>query len=633
MKKAVDTLRVLAAETISHANSGHSGIALGAAPIMHAIYSHMKIDPTNPDWFNRDRFVMSAGHGSALLYAALHLNGFKISVDDLKTFRKLGSHLTGHPELDTKIGVDCSTGPLGQGVAMAVGLALAEKRLSRMFNKGGNDIIDHYTYVLAGDGCLMEGISYEACNLAAVWKLNKLIMLYDSNNITLDGSRIMADAECVRGRFEATGWNVLEVDVENDENTISDAIAQAKAFTNAPTIIICKTTIGFGHKTAGTSKAHGVVLTAEECENLRKEWSLSREPFSVDTDVKKYFDSINMKKMNNAKQWDKQVNKYRGKLPTEYRNLEKFLKKGINKFEVVASRKDVALRDAGAEVLNQIARQSLRVYGGSADVGSTTKAVVDNAYFAAGVREFAMGAICNGLALHGFTPYCSTFLAFSDYLKPAIRLATMMKLPVTHVFTHDGLGNAPDGPTHQGNEHMNTLRMIPNMTVFRPCDDVEVAHAYEWAFENEKPTSMILSRGNVPSFSNASYDTFTKGAYVVSPENKRHDATLISTGSDVLLCLEAQDMLSKIGIDVRVVSMPSMELFDQQSTEYKHEVLGNCPRIAVEMGNGSMWWRYANDVISFDSFGVSAPDKDAMKHIGFTAQNITQRVFEIFKKN
>ena len=652
VNKAINTLRVLSAEAISNANSGHGGIALGAAPIMYAAYTSMKIDPNNANWFDRDRFVMSAGHGSALLYSMLHLMGFGISMQDLKTFRKLGSHLTGHPELNTKIGVDCSTGPLGQGVAMAVGMALAEKRLSRMYNKGGLNIIDHHTFVLAGDGCLMEGVSYEACNLAGLWKLNKLIMLYDSNNITIDGTRTMADGECVKKRFEACGWNVLEVDGEKGENDITNAIAQAKAFENAPTIIVIKTTIGYGDKRAGTHKAHGMVLTADECTELRGQFGLTLKPFEVDTDVKKHFESIAFKKMNSQKQWEKLLHKYRKQFPKEYSSLEKFIKPGIAKYDVKVERKTAELRNTGGEVLNQIAKQSVRIYGGSADVASTTKAIVENAYFACGVREFAMAAICNGLALHGFTPYCSTFLAFSDYCKAAIRLTAMMDLPVVYVFTHDGLGNAPDGPTHQGNECINALRMIPNMTVFRPCDDVEAADAYKWAFESGKPTCIVLSRGPVPSFSSGGLEN---GGYVISDGASlakeaseqlygvkkdtltKFSAVILATGAEVVLCLEAQDLLRNMGISVRVVSMPSFELFDAQPEEYRMSVLGSAdiPKVAVEMGNGDLWYKYVGPngkVISFDVFGESGPHEELANKLGFSARNIANTVFELFKK-
>ena len=635
-KRAVDTLRVFGAETVSHAGSGHSGIALGAAPIMYSAYASMKVDPGCPSWFNRDRFVMSAGHGSASLYSTLMLMGFDISVQDLKTFRTLGSHLTGHPELNTKIGVDCSTGPLGQGVAMAVGIALAETRLAKMFNKGGLDIVDHYTFVMAGDGCLMEGVSYEACNLAGLWKLNKLIMLYDCNNVTLDGTKQSADAEDVRRRFEACGWRVLEVGEDSGVEGITYAIAQAKTSEDAPTIIIVNTIIGYGDKREGTNKAHGAVLTVLETIELRERFGLGGRPFDIATDVKKHFAALAFKNINNKKEWDNLINKYRKNYPNDYRELEKFwMGSGIG-LDVVAENKSMSLRDAGGLMLNQIAKQSLRVYGGSADLSSTTKAFVEGAYFAAGVREFAMAAICNGLALHGFTPYCSTFLAFSDYCRPAIRMSAMMNLPVTYVFSHDGLGNAPDGPTHQGNEHVSSLRLIPNMTVLRPCDDVETAAVYKWVFENGRPVCIVLGRGSVPSFSGAKVEDIEKGGYVVSDCDGRCSAVLIGTGAEVVLCLEVQELLRKNGLGVCVVSMPSMELFDRQDAEYREDVLGgDIPKVAIEMGSGGLWYKYigANGlVISFDEFGESGSDKAVSEKIGFSAESIMRKVWELVKK-
>ena len=636
VKRAVNTLRAFGVDMISNANSGHSGIALGAAPILYSAYASMKIDPNNAKWFNRDRFVLSAGHGSALLYSTLFFMGYDISSADLKDFRKLGSHLSGHPELNTKIGVDCSTGPLGQGVAMAVGIALAESRLAKMFNKGGLDIIDHHTFVVAGDGCLMEGVSYEACNLAGLWKLNKLIMLYDCNNVTLDGTKQSADAEDVRKRFEACGWRVLEVGEDNGVDGITSAIAQAKASEDAPTIIIVSTTIGFGDKREGTHKAHGAVLSVLETIELRERFGLVGRPFEVDNDVKKHFATLIFNNINNKKEWDKLASKYRKNYPNDYRELEKFwLGSGIG-LSVTAENKTMSLRDAGGVMLNQVAKQSLRVYGGSADLSSTTKAFVEGAYFPCGVREFAMASICNGLALHGFTPYCSTFLAFSDYCRPAIRMSAMMDLPVTYVFSHDGLGNAPDGPTHQGNEHVSSLRMIPNMTVLRPCDDVETAAAYKWIFENGKPVCIALGRGSVPSFSGATVEDIEKGGYVVSDCEGRCSAVLLSTGAEVVLCLEVQELLRKNGLGVRVVSMPSMELFDRQDAEYRAEVLGgDLPKVAVEMGCGGLWYKYVGAdglIISFDEFGESGSDKAVAEKIGFSAESIMKKIWAMLKK-
>jgi len=652
VKKAVDTIRVISAEVISAANSGHSGIALGAAPIMYSVYTSMKIDSDAPDWFNRDRFILSAGHGSALLYTVLHFMGFKISTEDLKTFRTLNSHLTGHPELNTKIGVDCSTGPLGQGVAMAVGAALAEKRLAEMFNKDGFNIIDHHTFVLAGDGCLMEGVSYEACNLAGLWKLNKLIMLYDSNHVTLDGKAETANGEDTAKRFEACGWRVISVSENQGTDGITSAIAQAKTSADAPTVIIVNTTIGFGARTAGTSKAHGAVLSAAETQELRERLQLPGKPLEVDSDVRKHFSQL-IKNQTAKKKWDAVVSNYKKKYPAEYKDLIKFISPEAAQFIVTPERKTMSLRDAGHTALNQIAKQSPRIYGGSADVASTTKAFVDGAYFACGVREFAMAAICNGLALHGFTPYCSTFLAFSDYARAAIRLSALMDLPVTYIFTHDGFGNGPDGPTHQGNEHISALRLMPNMNVFRPCDDAETAAAFKYVFEKRKPACIVLGRGEVPPISGEKdFGNVEKGGYVISAGSGECKAVLIATGAEVATCIEAQKLLEKSGVGVRVVSIPSFELFDLSSAEYKSNVLGGgLPKVAVETGVGALWHKYISAdydnkdnksglnrnrirsadyvIVSFDQFGGSGPNGKLAEKFGFTAENITRKTLEL----
>lgn len=634
IKKAVDTIRVLSSETITHAGNGHGGIALGAAPLMYAAYSSMKFNPQKPDWFNRDRFVMSAGHGSALLYATLHLFGFDVTIEDLKKFRKFKSRTPGHPELHETPGVDCSTGPLGQGVAMAVGIAMAEKKLATMFNKKeGAEVVDHYTYCVAGDGCLMEGVSYEACNLAGLNKLNKLILLYDKNDITLDGPRVNGDGECIKTRFEACGWNVIEVADANDAEPILAAIAQAKASASAPTIIICKTTIGFEHKTAGTSKAHGVVLTADENVEYRKKLGLPGAPFSIDKSVAKYYDTMAFKKQGDHKNWQAVIDLYKMEFQEEYKNLCKFIEPKRETFEITAQGKEMAGRDSGHQCLNQIAKQTPRIYGANADISSTTKAfVVGGDIINCGVREFAMAAICNGLALHGFTPYCSTFLAFNDYCRPAIRLSALMGLPVTYVFSHDGLGNCPDGPTHQGNEHISALRLIPNMMVFRPCDDYETAESYKWVFENETPACMVLGRGSVPLVSDGKGTR--KGGYAVldcdSPA-----AIMLSSGAEVSLCIAAAELLAKSGISVRVVSMPSFELFDAQPQEYRHKTIRpDLPQVAVEMGRSDLWYKYLGSrgvVHGFDTFGYSAPQDIVMQELGFTPEKIARLVMDVIK--
>lgn len=626
VERAVNTIRVIGTEMISEVKSGHSGIVLGAAPALYAIYNAMRFNPSAPDWFNRDRFVMSAGHGSALLYSVLHFMGFDISSDDLKTFRKLHSKLAGHPELFTP-GVDAATGPLGQGIAMAVGLAIAEKRLNAI----DKDAANHYTYCLVGDGCLQEGVSYEACNLAGLWKLNKLIVVYDSNDIQLDGECKNANGESVRKRFEAAGWHVIEVVDGMCVNSISRAIEQAKAFGDAPTMIIAKTTIGFGAKVQGTSKAHGSVISREEIQNLRREWGLTEEYFGVDADVKKHFAELVKAKKAEASSVKKAT------LPWGTGTVD---------LVVTPERREMSGRDAGHLALQQIAKQSKRLFGGSADVMSSTQQFVKGGgLFSAenpigtdvqfGVREFAMAAIMNGAALHGFTPYVSCFLVFSDYCKAAMRISALMNLPIVYIYTHDGLGSPQDGPTHQGAESIAALRLIPNMTVFRPCDDVEVAAAYKYAFSANKPASIVLSRGNTPSLKSTSEEGVLKGGYVISNASSAK-ATVVATGSEVALALKAQEELKAQGIPIRVVSLPCCELFDAQESKYRNSVIKpDLPVVTVEMGSTSGFYKYTRGngtTIGFDTFGHSGDGNAIMKELGVTVEAIVQAVKKLVKK-
>lgn len=670
-KSAVNAIRVLGVETISHAKSGHSGIVLGAAPIVYSTYKAMKVDPENPSWFNRDRFVMSAGHGSALLYATLHMFGFPISTEQLKTFRKLGSPLHGHPEVDESKGIDASTGPLGQGVAMGVGLALAERRLSAMLASQNNEKdagmsrippVDHHTYILAGDGCLMEGISYEACNLAGLWKLNKLIMLYDSNQITLDGARTIADGECVEKRFRAMNWDVLNVADGNDTTQIDAAIEKAKCSAEKPTLIIVNTQIGYGSSTAGTHKAHGQVLCSDEAMGLRKRWGIGGAAFEFNAEIKNHFAKLIKSKKGLSKKWAEGAK--------ENKLLEYFVRRKINEQTIIPKGEKMSIRDAGQLALSQVFSQNPRLWGGSADVASTTKAFIDEkipihcynifqfskpGFFshenplgsdiAFGVREFAMAAICNGLALHGFMPYCSTFLAFSDYARSAIRLSALMNLPVHYVFSHDGIGNPPDGPTHQATEHIASLRLIPNMMVFRPADDVEVAATYKWVYESAKPATTILSRGGESDeFAkiNAQFPivermkAVAKGGYVLSQTVAREKVILLATGSEVSLALQVQRVLGGQGIGSKVVSMPCTHLFDRQPSEYKEEVLGcgDVPIVAIEMGSGVGWYKYVGlrgEVVSFDDFGASGSDVEVRDMLGFTVDRVVGRVCHMLK--
>jgi len=617
-KRAVDTLRVLSAEVITNANNlGHTGIALGAAPIMYATYRAMKVDPKNPAWFNRDRFVLSAGHGSALLYSALHMFWFPLSKEELKTFRNFGSRLHAHPEVLPEMGVDSTTGPLGQGVGMAVGMAMAEKKLNQMYGS----VVNHYTYCIAGDGCLQEGVSYETCALAGLHKLNKLILLYDANEVTLDGARSMSDNEDVEMRFKACGWNVIDVKNANESAPISKAIEQAKK-SNKPTLIICRTEIGYGANNQGTHKAHGQVLSSEECAELRNKWGLTSEFFGVDKDVAEHFNNLAKEKSGISAKWS----------PTL--ELKKFLSKKT--FDVRAEGKSIALRNAGQVMLRQVARQDDRIWGGSADVASTTMAFVGEDDIAFGIREHGMAAICNGLALHGFLPYCSSFLVFSDYLKPSLRLSALMNAPVHYIFTHDGFGNTPDGPTHQGNEHIAALRLVPSLHVFRPCNDYEVAGVYKYVYEKEIPAVTILSRGGAfgdrfGECAEADISTVEKGAYVIyESKGLKHRVTLLATGSEVTLAMDSATVVEKNGIGVRVVSMPCEHLFAGQDKRYRESVISkDLPVVAIEMGSGDMWYKYTGErgaIISFEEFGHSCAESDLRKHVGFTIENMVSVV-------
>ena len=661
-KKAVNSLRILGAETVSHAKSGHSGIVLGAAPIMYAVYRAMNIDGANPTWFNRDRFVLSAGHGSALLYAALCLFGFPVALSELKDFRKLGGRLHGHPEVDQTMGVECSTGPLGQGIANAVGLALAEKRLAHTYNRAGFPIIDHYTFCLVGDGCLMEGISYEAANLAGLWKLNKLIVLYDSNDITLDGTRESADGEDVTARFKAAGWNVIRVNDGNDEGAILSSIERAKKSQDKPTLVEVKTKIGFGAGTQGTAKAHGQVLEMDEISKLKKQWGIKSDTFELDKDVEEHYKNLASGKKDMVSRWENLLEEYKKKHEKEYEDLELFFapignedvatKRVLKSYNIKAEGKTMALRDAGHLALQQLHRQEPRLWGGNADISSTTKAFIQGGTtfshdrqggedIAFGVREHAMAAIINGLALHGFLPYCSTFLAFSDYARPSIRLSALMNLPVHYIFSHDGIGHAQDGPTHQATEHLASLRLIPNLEVFRPCDDVETCAVYKYIYEKQIPATTVLSRGGTALIS----EQAGKSGLINSAEKWKREmdtgrgayqlctvgepiVTILATGTEVSLAVSAMvEVFTQYGIGSRLVSMPSMTLFEKQTKTYKDEVLGTLPIVAIELGNGEGWHKYINstrggEIIAFDKFGHSGAERAVLEKLGFTVSAV-----------
>ncbi len=655
-----NAIRALAMDAVQQANSGHPGAPMGMAEIAVALWGrHLRHNPANPHWADRDRFVLSNGHGSMLLYALLHLTGYDLALSELRNFRQLHSKTPGHPESGLTPGVETTTGPLGQGITNAVGMALAEKLLAREFNRDGHRVVDHHTYVFLGDGCLMEGISHEACALAGAWRLSKLIALYDDNGISIDGKVAPWFIDDTPRRFEAYGWNVIAGVDGHDADAVDAAIARAKA-SDRPTLIACKTTIGKGSPNrAGTAKAHGEALGADEVKLTREALGWTHEPFVIPEDAYTHWDAKAAGLAREA-QWDAAFALYkaahpalaaeftrrmRGELPATWPQTALDAAAAAHaKAETVASRK------ASQLALEVFTKALPELLGGSADLtGSnlTNTASTPALRFDAdgagnggrhinyGVREFGMAAVMNGIALHGgFIPYGGTFLTFSDYSRNAIRMAALMKLRVVHVFTHDSIGLGEDGPTHQSIEHAASLRLIPGLDVWRPCDTAETAVAWACAIENKaRPTALLLSRQNLPYSPKASLDGIAKGAYVLTEPGdaglkKKAQAVLIATGSEVPLALQAQQQLAQHGIAVRVVSMPSTSVFDRQSAAYKLAVLpARLPRIAVEMGVTDGWWKYGCDaVVGIDTYGESAPAPALFKHFGFTAENVAATV-------
>jgi transketolase len=667
-----NAIRALAMDAVQQANSGHPGAPMGMADIGVALWKrHLKHNPANPQWADRDRFVLSNGHGSMLIYALLHLTGYELSLDDLKAFRQMHSKTPGHPEVGVTPGVETTTGPLGQGITNAVGMALAEKLLAAEFNIDGHTIVDHRTYAFLGDGCLMEGISHEACALAGAWKLNKLIALYDDNGISIDGQVAPWFIDNTPQRFAACGWNVIGPVDGHDIDAVDAAIAQAKQSADKPTLIVCKTHIGKGSPNrANTSKAHGEPLGAAEIALTREALGWSAEPFTIPADVAAAWDCRVAGAAAQA-EWDERFEAYVRACPTQAVEFERrmigdlpdaFAEIAVDavgdahdKAETVASRK------ASQLALEHFTAQLPEMLGGSADLtGSNltnTKSTPALRFDAAGapvrnaegqlgrhinygVREFGMAAIMNGIALHGgYIPYGGTFLTFSDYSRNAIRMAALMKQRVVHVFTHDSIGLGEDGPTHQSVEHAASLRLIPGLDVWRPADTCETAVAWTMALANRnRPSALLLSRQNLPYAPKSTADEITKGAYVLSEpsdvgfkKGKKPDAVIIATGSEVQLALAAQAELAKDKIAVRVVSMPSTTVFDRQSVEYKSEVLPRkVPRIAVEMGVTDFWWKYGcAAVIGIDTYGESAPAGVLFKHFGFTTENVVATVRKV----
>ena len=643
--KAVNTLRMLSVDQIENANSGHPGLPLGAAPMAYALFkNHLVRDSKDLNWKNRDRFVLSAGHGSALLYSLFYLFDYGLTLDDLKNFRQLDSKTPGHPEYGHTRGVEATTGPLGQGIAMAVGMAIAEEKLAALYNKDDLKLVDHYTYALVGDGCLMEGISNEASSLAGTLKLDKLIVLYDSNKISIEGSTDLAFSENVCDRYKALGWDTFVVHDGNDLDEINAKIEEAKK-SDKPALIEVKTKIGYGSPREDSAKAHGEPLGKEDRKSTREFFGLPDEDFYVDEDVKAHFQKIveeNTARVNEKKKIEEE---YAKKYPKEYEdylaafNLEK--KELLEDSYYDSFDKDMATRAISGEVLNKIAKDNIHIFGGSADLGPSNKTMLKGEeYFSAdnrlgrnitfGVRENAMGAITNGILLHGgLRTYASTFLVFSDYLKPTIRLAALMNLPNVYIFTHDSIGVGEDGPTHQPIEHLAMLRSIPGIVVIRPADGRETAASLNLAFNSKNtPFVLALSRQNLPQLENSSRDVY-RGAYIIKKEEGELEKIVIATGSEVSLALEA----AKGRKGVRVGSIPYMEMFDAQSSDYKEEILPSNinKRISLEALSSFGWHKYIGMkgmAISIDTFGASGKGAEVFERFGFTKENIRRKIQE-----
>ncbi len=681
-----NAIRALAMDAVQAANSGHPGAPMGMADIAVALWGgHLQHNPSNPHWINRDRFVLSNGHGSMLIYALLHLTGYKLPMAELKNFRQLHSKTAGHPEVGVTPGVETTTGPLGQGISNAVGMALAEKLLAKEFNRDGHTIIDHHTYAFLGDGCMMEGISHEACALAGAWKLGKLIALYDDNGISIDGKVAPWFIDNTAQRFTAYGWNVIDAVDGHDAAAVSAAIARAKTSSDKPTLIVCKTAIGKGSPNrANTSKAHGEPLGAEEIKLTREALGWPHAPFVIPKDVYAAWDAKAAGRAR-EKSWNERFAAYKAAHPALAKELQRrmkgelpksFVQTAVNAVVAADTKRDtVASRKASQIALEHFTAGLPEMLGGSADLTgsnltntpSTPALRIDAAgevvqsadahghmvggrHINYGVREFGMAAIMNGVALHGgFIPYGGTFLTFSDYSRNAIRMAALMKLRVVHVFTHDSIGLGEDGPTHQSIEHAASLRLIPNLDVWRPGDTAETAVAWTVALRNaDKPTALLLSRQNIAyAAKNESaaapaacgLDAISKGAYVLSEPTdvgmkRKTQAVLIATGSEVQLALAAQKLLAQRKIAARVVSMPSTTTFDLQSTEYKESVLPKgLPRVAVEMGCSGGWWKYGcAAVVGIDTYGESAPAPVLFQHFGFTPENVADTVQAALQK-
>ncbi|MDM5199038.1 transketolase [Fictibacillus enclensis] len=655
---SINTIRTLAIDSIEKAKSGHPGMPMGAAPMAYSLWTKfMNHNPENPQWFNRDRFVLSAGHGSMLLYSLLHLSGYDLSMDDLKEFRQWGSKTPGHPEYRHTAGVDATTGPLGQGIAMAVGMAMAERHLAATYNKDGFEVVDHHTYSICGDGDLMEGVSAEAASLAGHLGLGKLVVMYDSNDISLDGDLDLSFSESVQDRFKAYGWQVIRVEDGTDLKEIENAIAEAKKDTKHPTLIEVKTVIGFGSPNkSGKSASHGAPLGSDEVKLTKAAYDwVFEEDFYVPDEVRDHFASVKEENQKKEAEWNDLFARYEKehseaaaqlKLAIDNKLPENF-DANLPEFD-----KAIATRASSGNALNAFAQNIPWLFGGSADLAGSNNTMLKgetnfsredysgrNIWF--GVREFAMGAAVNGMALHGgLKVFGATFFVFSDYLRPAIRLASIMGLPVTFVFTHDSVAVGEDGPTHEPVEQLASLRAMPGLSVIRPADAYESVAAWKLALEStDTPTALVLTRQALPILPGTkenAYENVKKGAYIISEAEGTPQAILLASGSEVSLAVEAQKSLKEEGINVSVVSMPSWDRFEQQSAEYKESVFPSSvrARLGIEMAASQGLHKYVGlegDVLAIDKFGASAPGNKIIEEYGFTVENVSNKVKALLK--
>lgn len=653
---SINTIRMLSAEAVEKAKSGHPGLPLGAAPMAYTLWAkNMKHNPKEPKWINRDRFILSAGHGSMLLYSLLHLFGYGLSIEDIQNFRQLNSQTPGHPEYGHTVGVEVTTGPLGQGIANAVGMAMAEAHLAAKFNRDNFDVIDHYTYVLSGDGCLMEGISNEASSLAGTLGLGKLIVLYDSNKITIEGSTDLAFSEDVAKRYEALGWEVLYVEDGNNITDIEEKINLAKSNLEKPSLIVIKTEIGYGSPKQGKASAHGEPLGKDNIVSLREFliWK-SQDEFHVPEEVREHMNEVVDNGVKEYEHWEKMFAEYKTKYPELAKEFESWINLDVpmdylESEEFLTFEKDMSTREASGVLINRLADKVPNLFGGSADLAPSNKThmknredfsrdnlIGSNIHF--GVREHAMAAILNGLYVHGgIRPYGGTFFVFSDYMKGVMRLSSLMELPVTYVLTHDSIGVGEDGPTHQPIEQLAVFRAQPNFIVFRPADARETAAGWYKAMTSKKtPVGLVLSRQGLPILEGTGKDAL-KGGYIVREEKGKLDLILIGTGSELQLAYKAAEVLEEKNIGVRVVSMPSWELFEEQDEEYKQTVLPKniTKRISIEAATTFGWHKYIGlegKAIGIDSFGASGPANQLFDKFNITVDHVVEEALKLISK-